>query len=758
MAGANVFKHSYNFPPSRLICSNAQRMTDPSSRLDVTTTPFAKRSNSIRIAAIAWLLLGGFSVARSEELVKKPDSIRGTESEADRIEAMERRLRADMAYLASDALAGRDTGSQGLELAAAHIAQAYADAGLKTDLYDGKPFQTFKVPIGVQLKDESQNRLTIQSRRNDQSEDGNGEIAGVLGQTFQPLGLGDTAKVNGPLVFAGYGISAAERSYDDYASVKARGAVVIILRKEPTGPEADKRFDGPRNTRHAYFESKVRNAAAQGAIGVLLVNDPESIAQATGGIDRRIESETQAISDIEKQLSVLPTEAGNIRARQLARIDEIRAMIDDLKRQRESASEGLMDIGDAGQKTIIAGLPVASISWSFASQLIQSASGKTLAEVKREIDNTVMPKSLELGKEVALETSLSPSEIGSSNVLGVMPGRGALASETVVVGAHYDHVGMGGPGSLAPGTIAIHNGADDNASGTSVLLSSIHRIGELLQGVTNHRQVVFIAFTGEERGLLGSEHYVNHPRFPLEKTVAMINLDMVGRLRNNDLTVYGTGTSPGFDSLVDRANQTSGFQLFKVSSGYGPSDHQSFYTRKIPVLFFFTGLHSDYHRPSDKIEKINFNGMARITDITSTVVAELAVAAERPGYAVTERDVKIREQKQVYLGVSLREAFDDQEEASKDVTNRSPTGDVPPVANDEPAGAIVTAISPGSPAEAAGLRTGDRLLKLNKIAIRSLSDVIDIVSEQEIDAKLEIHLQRGDQTITTTATLKQRPE
>ncbi|HBJ34851.1 MAG TPA: peptidase M28 [Planctomycetaceae bacterium] len=701
--------------------------------------------------------------ARSEELNRKPELSRDSQTETDRITALESRLRADMAYLASDELAGRDTGSEGLELAAKYIAQSFADAGLKTDLFEGKSFQTFKIPMGVTLGDEAKNSLTILGRTDaltsasekpveavdetTDKPDNRSRITGNLGKTFQPLGLGATAKVQGPVVFAGYGITAPELAYDDYASVKARGAVVIILRKEPQGTEADKRFDGVRNTRHAYFESKIRNAADQGAIGVLLVNDPVSIAQSVQAIDRRIASETGSISEIQKQLSLLPAEAENIRKRQEARIGEINSMIDDLKRQREIASEGLMNIGDAGEKTIVDGLPVASISWSLASGLLESASGQTLDAVKRAIDDSVSPRSIDLKADGELQTALSPAEVATSNVLGLLPGRGTLAGETIVVGAHYDHVGMGGPGSLAPGTIAIHNGADDNASGASVLLSSVHRIAELLDGAENHRQVLFIAFTAEERGLLGSEHYVNYPRFPLEKTVAMINLDMVGRLRNNDLTVYGIGTSSQFDPLVERANQKTGFQLFKVTSGYGPSDHQSFYTRKIPVLFFFTGLHSDYHRPSDKIDKINFNGMARITDITSAVVSELAIVAQRPDYATTDRDVKIRQQRQVFLGVSLQEAFDrDGEKAEPDAEG------------DQPAGATVSAVSVGSPAETAGVRPNDRLMKINGISIRSLSDVIEMVGQREENDQLIIELQRGTEKITTSATLKLRPE
>ncbi len=152
---------------------------------------------------------------------------------------------------------------------------------------------------------------------------------------------------------------------------------------------------------------------------------------------------------------------------------------------------------------------------------------------------------LALGDATAsLVMEFEPLKTETSNVIGVLPGKGELADQTVVIGAHYDHVGMGGYGSLAPGTIAVHNGADDNASGTATVLSSAAQVKTRLDSKESHRRVVFIAFTGEERGLLGSKHYVRNPRFPLESTVAMVNLDMVGRLRDNELTVYGTGSSP----------------------------------------------------------------------------------------------------------------------------------------------------------------------------------------------------------------------
>lgn len=705
------------------------------------------------------------------------------------LEAVLSRLQADMHYLASDELAGRDVGTPGIELAAQHVYQSFVRSGLQTELFDSTPFQTFSIPIGAGLGDTERNRLILEffggSRNsepaggdalngipsgtgapegggaggprpteNDASDtapaakgannlNGVDRFVGTLGDQFRPLAIGGNGAVRGPLVFAGYGITDPTRSYDDYQGVAARGSIVLILRKEPRqavpGQENRPEQEGVRDSRHAFFETKIRNAAAQGAIAVCLINDPRSIAESIAEIDRRIEAESEGRDKLQRQLDSLPAEAVQVRERMQSRLRDLESMIEELRRKRLVAGEGLLEIGSAGNRPYVDGLPVVCISRTLASRLVERASGKTLDQVQAEIDASTRPSSFPLQVTGELETELTSPEVETRNVIGVLPGRGPLADQTVVIGAHYDHVGMGGPGSLAPGTVAIHNGADDNASGTSVMLASVDRITQMLAASESHRRVVFIAFTGEERGLLGSQHYVKNPRFPLESTVAMLNLDMVGRLRDNDLTVYGTGTSPGFDEQVERLNRQTGFSLFKVSSGYGPSDHQSFYEQKIPVLFFFTGLHADYHRPSDTPDKINFSGMARITDLTSSLAQELATAAAPPAYATTDRDVKIRQQARAYLGVALREGSAEDGQAAI------------------PDSVFVTAITPDSPAEAAGVRVGDRLLRLDDVEVRQVAEVIEMVSLREADVPLRLKLERAGEQLELTAILKNRP-
>jgi Zn-dependent M28 family amino/carboxypeptidase len=306
----------------------------------------------------------------------------------------------------------------------------------------------------------------------------------------------------------------------------------------------------------------------------------------------------------------------------------------------------------------------------------------------------------------------------SRNVIGMLPGEGELADEFVVIGAHYDHVGLGGLGSLAPGTREVHNGADDNGSGTVGLLEIARRLTTSLSGP--RRSILFMAFTAEERGLLGSNYYVRHPRYPLEKTVAMINLDMVGRLNNDELTVYGTGTAIGFDTLIDDVNASYQFKIDKVPAGLGPSDHSSFYEQRIPVYHFFTGLHNDYHRPSDDFDKINVTGMVRITDMVSQVAMRIATTPERPTY----REVRGR-------------ANPTQQNA-----RRPQPGRMGIEYSVQERGLIVDRVLAGSGAEKAGIQPGDRLVKIAGIAIDSMNVLLAQMNATRPGDKIAIEIER----------------
>ena len=641
--------------------------------------------------------------ARAQETLSLPASVEETLGAAEiarQVVKQTDQLRSDIEYLASDELRGRGVGDESINQAAQFLSQRMSAIGLEVDSLGGSPLQPFDVVLGAHPADAKDNRLTVK-----QVKEASKPTSISLGEGFSPMAIGSaSANVSGPLVFAGYGITAPKLDYDDYDQVDATGAIVMMLRKEPQNNDPKSRFQGTRNTPHALFATKIANAIKHGATGVILVNDPDSVLQAVQNAKSKIFRENQRRENISQQLATLPEEAENSRVKlheSLARIDD---SLISLERELEQANRGVLGVSEAGRRTDgKPSIPVVSVARDVADQWLQQFAAKSLETIEQEIDDSGSPRSFALvDSHCSLMMELEPLKAETSNVIGVLPGKGALANQTVVVGAHYDHVGMGGEGSLAPGTIAVHNGADDNASGTAAMLASAAQVKAMLASESNHRRVVFMAFTGEERGLLGSKHYVRHPVFPLDSTVAMVNLDMVGRLRDNELTVYGTGSSETFDGLIERVNedQEESFRLFKVPSGYGPSDHQSFYEAGVPVLFFFTGLHNDYHRPSDDFDKIDLGGLSRITDIVSDVAYELAIGNERPEYAKTDNRVQIRRQLTAFLGVGLADREDH---------------------------VTISSVVAGGPAEQAGIKPGDRLVKLGDQDVRTAYEVIEWV-------------------------------
>ena len=644
-------------------------------------------------------------------------------------DAMQTQLRADVKFLASEKLRGRSVTDDTIEVAASYLVDRMQEIGLKTDLVNGKPRQPFSIKLGSRVGAAENNRLTLSSK-----DDGFEEMVVELDNGLMPLALGSSrAELSGPLVFAGYGITAPRLEYDDYEGVQADGAIVIILRKEPQASEPESKFSGTQNTRHAFFAAKVQNAIKHGAKAIVLVNDPASVGEAVKNVKQRIEQEESRQVKLAEQLEKLPEDARNNRKSLNEKIANAKRMVNSLRADLPDVEQGVLGITDAGVRPESqASIPIVSVSRDVISKTLEASTGKKLAELEAAIDETGSPHSVLLeGVTVALKSELRPSVAETDNVLGLLPGKGELADQTVVVGAHYDHVGMGGYGSLAPGTVAIHNGADDNASGTSAMLAIAGRMVGRLAEVDSHRQVLFMGFSAEERGLLGSAHYVKNPVIPLESTVAMVNLDMVGRLRDNELTVYGTGSAATFDDLLEKANEDYAFNLFKVSSGYGPSDHQSFYTAGVPVLFFFTGLHDNYHRPTDDFEKIEFGGLTRITDLVSDVTYELATLDQRPKYAETEKQVRVRRQITAYMGVSLANSEDS---------------------------VVISGLVEGAPAERAGLKVGDLLKKLGDNSVKNSQQVLEIMRSRSPGQKMPVVVIRDGESISSTVDLVARPE
>lgn len=323
------------------------------------------------------------------------------------------------------------------------------------------------------------------------------------------------------------------------------------------------------------------------------------------------------------------------------------------------------------------------------------------------------------------------------NVIGILEGTDAvLKNEAIVIGAHYDHLGKGGMGSLAANSKEIHHGADDNASGTAALIE-LARI--FAKEKKNKRTLIFIAFGGEEEGLLGSRFYVNNPVFPLEKTIAMINMDMIGRLNENKLTVGGIGTANEWKDLIEKSNprrviDTSDAQRASMSlvpyfrlqlneDGFGPSDHSSFYGKQIPVLFFFTGTHLDYHKPTDTADKINYEGLEMVMNYVAEIVRAIDQNPNKPTYKVAPSS------------------------STGGRTSFNVTIGVIPGYGDSNDGMPLDGVRDGSPAAIAGLKAGDKIVKFAGKEVKNVQDYTKILGELEADKEYEIEVIRGTERL-----------
>ncbi len=572
-------------------------------------------------------------------------------------ESTEGRLKADITYLASNECEGRGPTTRGIDLAADYIANRFKEAGLKPAGVDGSYFQPFGLPGMILEKPATLTLTTPGAKPTDLK----------TGEQFQPMGLssGGTFK-DAPLVFAGYGIKSETLKYNDYADLDVRGKVVVVLRGNPKEGKTDARA---WELTVGSFNSKVQTAEKAGALAILIVND------------------------------------------------------------KPTAEDPLLDFNftavlRGGAKSPPTKIPAFQISRKLGEELL-AKSGQSLADREAEIVKNLKPSSVELkGYTVSGTLASKPGQIPLKNIVGVVEGKGPLADETVVVGAHYDHLGYGGAGgSMARLKKAVtHNGADDNGSGTTAMLELARRFAALpdRQG----RRIVFMAFSGEELGLLGSAHYCKKPIFPLEKTVAMFNLDMVGRLPKDEKTgkdrllVEANTTAKEWSALLDRWNEKHGFEMRRSRSLMPNSDHYSFYSKGLPVLFFWTGTHPDYHRPTDTAEKINIAGMRRIVDLSDDVISYLATTTTPPTY-----------QKAQIVGGSGR-------------PSGPKLGIMPGYASDKEGVLIEDVVKDGA-AEKGGLKKGDLIVELAGKPIKNIETYMAVMATQKAGQEMEVGVIRA---------------
>jgi hypothetical protein len=368
-----------------------------------------------------------------------------------------------------------------------------------------------------------------------------------------------------------------------------------------------------------------------------------------------------------------------------------------------------------------AGLPVVVVSRQAAERLL-ARSSLTLAQLEQS------PASQPLKSDLSLTTDVVHEVVPAYNVVGMIEGSDPiLKNEVIIIGAHYDHLGLGGEGSLAPTSGEIHHGADDNASGTAGVLELARLFSS--QKPKPKRTIVFMAFGGEEEGLLGSNYYVSHPLLPLANTVAMINMDMIGRMKDSKLVIGGVGTAKEWRDMM-AADTEKSFQLTLNEDGFGPSDHSSFYAKQIPVLFFWTGTHNDYHKPSDTFEKINYDDEARILAMVARIVNQLDTADKRLTYTTAKSDPAPRTGGfRVYLGT---------------IPNYSDSNN----------GLVIDGVRENSPAAKAGLKAGDRIVKIGTHEIKNVYDYTAALGEMRAGEEYVVEVVRGTEKLT----LKLTPE
>jgi hypothetical protein len=508
------------------------------------------------------------------------------------------RVRADIFFLASPALEGRRSGARGSEVAVEWVAAEFAKAGLKP--VAGTSFKQV-VPLVEYRVDSRASGLTLRRGEKEQTYR-SPEITAGFSRDFE---------AKGGVVFAGFGITAPELGYDDYAAIDARGKFVLIFEDEPQESDAASIFSGREMTLYSTSAAKAANAARHGALAVLTAPEPNRKHPAYRELSRRRQSAAGA---------------GARRAGPGA------------------ASQAL----DPGAPTA----PVIGVTEKIAADLLE-ALGKTPAELQAAIDRTARPASAILpGVEAEVKIVLSERRrIRTANVLGLVEGSDPkLKDETVVVCAHYDHNGIGGDGANLPG-------ADDNASGTAAVVELARVFAA--SAVKPRRTVVFAALAAEESGLLGAYYYTLNPPRPLETTRAVLNLDMLGRNEtetvetkglfeiaadtSNELNLMGTTFSAGARETIERLNAGVGLQLsYKwerepALKMLGRSDHLPFLLQGVPSIFFFTGFHPDYHTAADTPDKVNFQKLDKILELARRTVAEFADRGEPPRFRTTNR-------------------------------------------------------------------------------------------------------------------------
>ena len=683
---AASFGPSWHPSGKRLVFSS--NYGDPKGRefdiwaIDVTGTNLERITHAPGFDGFPMFSPDGKSFAFSSNRLTPPGShdtdvfvarwVEGPPSTNEAVTLAPARLLGDIGYLADPAQEGRGIGTQGLARAGAYLEKRMKDLGLAPAGDAGSFRQTFPAVTALEVGPGTEVRVGSDVLPKD---------------AYVPLGFSPkTSKAEGELVFAGYGV-VVPKGRDDYAKLAVRGKVVVVRRFVPETTE----FSSPdAKRRYGDLRFKAWLAKQRGAKALIVVDEPEAPK-----------------TDAPKTQPQKAGAPGGIEA--WKKPDEARLPA--------LAPEGH---GDAG-------IPAVAVKRSAGSPLIEALGKGTRLRATVSVD---LVQKAESAFNVVGRIEASP-EVGKK-----LPG-------VIAIGAHYDHLGFGGRYSLAPGDTNPHVGADDNASGTAALLEIARALATPEARRALRRDVVIAAFSGEESGLLGSAHFVHAgekkaPGALAPKDVyAMVNLDMVGRLRENKVQVLGAETAREWNELVDPACRAVRVQCgIAGDGGYGPSDQMSFYVAGTPVLHFFTGSHTDYHKPSDTTAKINAWGAAQIAELVAKLASALAVREKPLSYVADARGAAPRGDLRSF-NASL--------------------GTIPDYAGPGPGktGVLLSGVRPGGAADKAGLKRGDILVRLGTNDIRSVEDLMYVLNESKPGETVKVIVLRSGKPVELEATFQE---
>ena len=632
--------------------------------------------------------------------------------------------RSDVEFLANPFMEGRGPGTRGNEIAAEYIEARFRQLGF-WGIFDAPapttpPTEQVMMARSFRQDFKAGTRASLVDAdlwRHDHAEP-KGDRLG-RGSDYSVLGFSASAKAVAPIAFVGYSIEKGgpDGAYSTYPKDSGdkplEGKIAVMFRFEPMGDDGKslwRKSDDVLWSPAAAVNDKIQAAVKRGAAGIILVSPPN------------------CADDRSKKLET--TEAT---ARWTRTLDIPVFMM------TPEAAQSLLQAHDPQKRDIMA--------W------------RTLADKEGGI---VMLDD----QPVTMEAKIDRSPRTTWNVAGVLPGSGALANEYIIIGAHYDHVGYGYTGGSRSDEYGIvHPGADDNASGTAGLLLLAQKLSAEYAAAaksgkpSDRRSILFIAFSAEEMGLIGSREFVKNSPIEAKQIYAMINLDMIGRLRNDKLELSGTGTGEGLADAIKPALDASGLKLSISPGGRGPSDHASFYAASIPVLHFFTGLHEQYHTPRDTVDTINFEGGVRVADTVAAVANILATRSEPMPFTSTDRPRKKADDQNDQQAAANPHDQDQKPAAGPGLTGvKVRFGIAPGNYADGEVGVLVGEVYPGTSAAEAGILAGDRLLRWNGKEIGDVEGWMTYLAEHKPGDVVDVGLKRKNEEITVKVTLKSRDQ